>query len=239
MLRHTALAGATALALMATAAPAATAETPGAAGTKLTVKAKVTPNKAGTRKNPRAVKLRVRAAWKHPSGVERPVVSKAEAWFPRGSLYNGKRFPRCAKRTMNQQGTDGCPKRSIMGRAGGLAFADDIRTKPEIVIVNGGPKLAWFYTTLYRPALVREPVAVRIKRMRGRWAYKATIRVPRVLQVVAGVPVALARFNAVAGRGNWLATTGCPKSRRWRFKVRTHFMGGGSAQHASSVRCRR
>jgi len=237
MLRHTALAGATALALVAIA-PAATAQT-GAADTKLTIKAKVTPNKAGTKKRPRPVKLRVRAAWQHPSGVERPVVARAEAWFPRGSLYNGGRHPRCSKRTMDQRGTDGCPKRSIMGRAGGLAYADDIRTKPEIVIVNGGPRMVWLYTTLYRPALVREAVPMRIARARGRWAYKATIRVPRVLQVVAGVPVALARFNSLAGRGDWLATTGCPKSRRWPFKVRTHFMGGGSAQHSSSVRCRR
>ena len=238
MLMKIALAGATALAVAA-AGPASAAAQTGADGTKLTIRAKVTPNKAGTKKKPRGVKLRVRANWKHPAGVERPVVARAETWFPRGSLYNGHRYPRCTKRTMDRQGTAGCPKRSIMGRAGGLAWADDVRTKPDIVIVNGGRRMVWLYTTLYRPALVREAVPMRVRRTRGRWAYKATIRVPRVLQVVAGVPVALARFNAVAGRGNWLATTFCPKSRRWRFKVRTHFMDGGSAQHSSSVRCRR
>lgn len=237
MLKQTALAGALALAFSAHAAPAA-AQT-GADGTKLTVSAKVTPNKAGTKRNPRGVKLAVKAGWDHPAGVERPVVTQAFAWFPRGSLYNGGKHPRCSKATLDRRGTSACPRKSIMGRATGVAWADNVRTKPRVVIVNGGARQVWLYTTLYRPALVQAPVPMYVARTRGRWAYKTRIVVPKVLQVVAGVPVALASFNATAGRGDWLATTGCPKSRRWQFKVRTEYFGGGSSTFTDSVRCRR
>lgn len=207
--------------------------------TKLTVKAKVTPNKAGSKRRPRGVKLSVQAAWAHPAGIERPVIKQALAWFPRGSLYNGGKYPRCAKRTLSRSGPGACPRKSLMGKATGVAWADTIRTKPRIVIVNGGPRRVWLYTTLYRPALVREPVPMYISRARGRWAYKTRIVVPRVLQIVAGVPVALASFEATAGRGDWLATTGCPAGRRWRFKVRTDYLGGGSSTFTDSIRCRR
>jgi hypothetical protein len=231
------LAGAIPLVVLALAGPAG-AQT-GADQTELTVKAKVTPSKAGTKRNPQPVRLRVRAAWDHPAGLERPVIARAFAWFPRGSLYNGRKYPRCSYRTLARKGPDGCPRRSKMGRATGLAYADRIRTKPRIVIVNGGPRKVWLYTTLYRPALVREPVPMYVRKTRGRWAYKTRIVVPEVLQVVAGVPIALASFRANAGRGDWLATTGCPKSRRWRFKVRTEYADGGSSTFTDSIRCRR
>jgi hypothetical protein len=237
MLKSIPLAGAVSLAVVALA-PAAGAQT-GADDTKFRVKATVTPNKAGTKRNPQGVRLRVRATWDHPAGVERPVISRAFVWFPRGSLYNGGKYPRCSKRTLDRRGPSGCPKRSRMGRATGVAWADTVRTKPRIVIVNGGPRKVWLYTTLYRPALVREPVPMFVKRTRGRWAYKARIVVPEVLQVVAGIPVALASFRSTAGRGKWLATTGCPRNRRWRFRVKTQYAGGGSSTFTDKIRCRR
>ena len=238
MLKPTAALGALTLVSLAVAGPAG-AQT-GADQTRLTVKAEVTPNKAGTKRNPQGVKLRVLATWDHPAGIERPVISRAFVWFPRGSVYNGGKYPRCSKRTLDRKGPSGCRAKSLMGKATGVAWADTVRTKPRIVIVNGGRSKVWLYTTLYRPALVREPVPMYVKRTRGKWAYKARIVVPKALQVVAGVPIALSSFSSIAGRGEWLATTGCPKkSRRWKFKVRTHYAAGGSSTFTDSIRCRR
>lgn len=216
----------------------------GAAGqdpgdTKLTVKAKVEPNKAGTRKKPRGVTLRVGARWVPPEGIERPVISSAVALFPRGSLYNGHKYPRCSKARLNRKGPGACPKRSIMGRATGLAWADNVKTRPRVVVVNGGKKRVWLHTTLYNPALVKEAVPVIVKKRRGKWAYRVRIVVPESLQIVAGVPIALESFRLKMGRGKWLATTFCPKSRRWKFVVKTNYMQGGSSRTRSSTRCRR
>jgi hypothetical protein len=187
----------------------------------MTVKAKVSPNKAGTKKRPRGVKLRIKAHWEHPPGFERPVIASAVALFPRGSLYNGRKYPRCSKRTLDRGGPTACPKRSIMGRATGSAWADTVRTRPKIVVVNGGARRVWLHTTLYHPTLVKEAIPVIVQKRRGRWAYRARIVVPETLQIVAGIPIALTDFSMRAGRGKWLATTGCPKSRRWPFKVTT------------------
>lgn len=231
----------TSLALVSLAAiavpPGAAAQT--APDAKLTVKAKVSPNKAGTKRRPQGVKLRVKAGWQAPAGVERPVISSAIALFPRGSKYNGGRYPRCSKRVLQRSGPSKCPKRSIMGKATGVAYADTVTTRPRIVVVNGGPRRAWLYTTLYHPALVKEPVPVIVQKRRGKWAYRVRIVVPETLQIVAGVPIALKSFSLRAGRGKWLATTGCPKSRRWPFKVTTNYAAGGSSTFTDSVRCRR
>jgi len=233
---YLALALATALAGFAVV-PAA-AQSPN--DTKLRIKAAVFPTKAGTKRNPRGVKLRVKANWSSPRGIERPVVTRAIALFPRGSLYNGGKYPRCSKRTLDREGIRGCPERSIMGRASGVAWADQERTRPRVQIVNGGPRRVWFYTTLFNPAFVQEAVPGFISKVRGRrWAYRLRLVVPRSLRIVAGVPIALTSFNARAGRGEWLATTGCPRNRRWAFKVTTFFSTGGKDTFRDAVRCRR
>lgn len=231
------LAVAVAIAVAALAAVPAAAQSPN--DTQFRINAKVVPNKAGTKRNPQGVKLRVRARWRSPEGVEPPVITRAVALFPRGSLYNGGRYPRCSKRALDRRGIRGCPRRSIMGRATGLAWADNVRTRPRIQIVNGGPRRVWFYTTLFNPAFVQEAVPGFISRMRGRWAYKLRLVVPRSLRIVAGVPIALTDFTARVGRGKWLATTGCPRNRRWPFKVTTFFSTGGRDTFRDTVRCRR
>jgi hypothetical protein len=210
-----------------------------ASDTKFTVKAKVSPNKAGTKRHPRGVRLRVTARWDAPAGVERPIISRAVALFPRGSLYNGAKYPRCSKRLLDRKGPSACPKRSIMGRARGVAWADTVDAKPRVVLVNGGARRVWLYTTLYHPTLVKEAIPVIVQKRRGKWAYRARIVVPKSLLIVAGVPIGLERFTLTAGRGDWLATTGCPRNRRWPFKVTTYYMAGGSSTFTSSVRCRR
>src|SRR5688572_16285710 len=103
-----------ALIVSALAAASAPAQQP--PPTKLSVKAKVTPNKAGTPRRPQAVRINVQARWNAPAGFERPVVTRAKALFPRGSLYNGGRYPRCSRNTLDFRGTRGCPRGAIMGR---------------------------------------------------------------------------------------------------------------------------
>jgi hypothetical protein len=221
---------------LAFALPAA-AQSP--SDTKLTVNAKVSPNKAGTKQRPRGVTLSVSAHWRPPAGIEPPIISHAVVLVSRGGLYNGGKYPSCSKRTLDRGGPRACPRRSIMGRGGGLAMADNVPTRPRIVVVNGGARRAWFYTTLFNPAFVQEPVPLIIQRSGGRWSYRVRIVVPESLQVVAGVPISLRDFNVSAGRDKWLATTSCPRNRRWPFRVTTFYAAGGSSTFTDSIRCRR
>jgi len=208
-----------------------------AAPTEITVDAKVSPNKAGTKKKPQAVKLDVDVNWETPDGFEKPIVQKADVLFPKGSLYNGGKYPKCSENVLARQGTRGCPKGAIMGKGTATAFADDVLTHPKITVVNGGRNKVYLYTIMNSPARVQAPVPGTITKMRGKWAYKLHLEVPRVLQIVAGVPIALRDFSVKAGRGDWLATTGCSGG-RWPFSVETYYSTGGSTTYQDSIRCR-
>jgi hypothetical protein len=207
--------------------------------TTFEIEAEVVPNKAGTPKNPQGVKIRASAVFSTPDGYEKPVVTHGYALFPKGGQYNGDDYPKCTKAILDRIGEKGCPKGSHMGHADATAYADNVITRPDIEIYNGGPRLALAYVTLYNPAFVQEAIPVRIQKLNHpRWQYKVSLSVPTSLQVVAGVPIAARSIKGWAGRGKWLATTHCPRSRRWEYKVRAYFSTGGSYTHSDSVPCR-
>lgn len=209
--------------------------------TELTVDANVTPNKAGTKRKPQAVKLSGDVHWETPDGFERPIITKAHAWFPKGSLYNGAKYPKCSLATLARRPTPtACPKGSIMGKATGVAYADTVITRPKVTIINGGAKNVCLFTVLTNPARVQTCVPGTIQKTSGKWAYKLTLTVPRVLQIVAGVPIALRDFEFTAGSStkDWLATTSCPRNKRWQYKVETFYSTGGSDVYEDSVACR-
>lgn len=216
--------------------------------TGVKVSTKVTPNKAGTKKSPRGVKVSGTVRWSTEAGFEPPVITGADVRISRGGVYNGGRYAKCSSRAIRRDGgpEENCPRKSIIGRATGVAKADTVLTRPKVVIVNGGARRAYLYTRLFHPALVQEPVPVRIKRTRGRWAYRLRITVPRNLLVVAGVPIALTKFKfAVGGKRyarKYIATTSCPRG-GWRFQLRTYYryVDGSTSSSAFSdkVPCRR
>lgn len=222
--------------------------------TTLTVSSKVNNNKAGTKRNPQAVRLTVNTRWTTPDGLERPVITRALARFPKGAKWNGGNFPKCSQNTLNRQGLRGCPKSSLIGTGTGTAFADTVITRPKITIVNGGAKRVCLYTVLNNPARVQAPVPGVIRKKRGKFAYEVQFTVPRVLQVVAGVPIQLRdltfRAGKTIGRGKKkrgiFETTFCPRNKQWPFEVETFYATGASAETpsgssgvvADTMRCR-
>ncbi|MEX1141589.1 MAG: hypothetical protein WD993_09060 [Thermoleophilaceae bacterium] len=233
------------VAVAMSAVPAAAQDKP---VTKFVSKAKIKPMKAGTKRNPRGIRIvgSLRFNTITP-GVEPPIVTGGTVFLPKHGRYNGGKYRKCSKRTLNRQGPRGCPKKSIMGKGRGSALADQVDAKPDVVFVNGGPKRIWAYTTLYNPALVQEPIALNIRRMRHRkWGYKVTFKVPKVLQVVAGVPIALQSFRYnIGGRKyarNYIVTTGCPRNKRYPYMAIATYLysdnATGRSKTRSSVRCR-
>lgn len=206
------------------------------------VHASVWPSRAGTRRHPRGVHLRTVIRWPKLGATQQPIVTGFHLLFPRGSLYRGAHYKTCSVRRMNRRGPRGCPKASIMGYGSGTAYADRTITYPKITVINGGAHRVYFYTVLNNPARVQEPVVGKIARRSGRWAYSLTVNVPKNLQVVAGVPIELTYLQVHAGRGSWLATTGC-WHHRWPFFVKTSYLdpdtgARGASSYTSSVRCR-
>lgn len=206
-------------------APAA-AQAPTIPTTDFSVNVKVSPNNAGTPKKPTGVKISGQGQWSTEAGFEPPVITGADILIGKGGVYNGGKYAKCSKATLNKKGPKGCPKKSIMGTATGDAWADTVVTHPDVVFVNGGAKKMFFYTTLYHPTLVQEPIQVNIKKLTGKWRYSAKLRVPESLQVVAGVPIALTKFNFKIGgkkyAKQYFATTSCPKG-GWKFQTKTYY----------------
>jgi len=203
---------------------------------KVTVDAQISPNKAGTSKHPQGEQLNVNIKWQSLGAADQPIVQKFDILFPKGSLYNGGKYPSCSYQRLNAAGPAACPKASIMGKGTGNAYADTVITHPKITVVNGGKSRVYFYTVLNNPARVQAPVVGQISRIGGKYAYKLHVTVPQVLQVVAGVPIELTSLTVKAGKESWLATTACPGG-HWPFSVTTSYDSGGSASFTDSIKC--
>jgi hypothetical protein len=239
-MRKPAFALPTVLALLAAAVLAAVAWADST--TVISGSATVTPNKAGTTKKPQGVKLSVKVRWTTPGDGDKPVIQKGIVYFPKGSLYNGAKFPSCSENTLARKGPKGCPAHSIMGTGTGTAFADTVVTRPAITVVNGGKSKVYLFTVLNNPAYVRAPVPGVIQKVSGKWAYKLTLTVPKSLQIVAGVPIALQDLTVTAGgksyAKDWLATTGCTGG-KWPFSVQTFYDNATDSTFESSTACKK
>lgn len=205
----------------------------------VTVKATVTPNRAGTKAHPQGVKLVTKISWQTLGSANQPIVQTFDILFPKGSLYNGAHYPSCSYGRLNAVGPAGCPKGSIVGSGTGNAYADTTITHPKITVVNGGANRVYFFTVLNNPARVQSPVVGKISKTGGKYAYKLHVTVPQVLQVVAGVPIELTFLSVTAGKSSWLATTSCGPGGHWPFSVTTGYNTGGSSKFTASIACRK
>jgi hypothetical protein len=237
--------GLAAIAMAVNVAPVAAQDKP---VTKFVSKAKIKPMKAGTKRNPRGIQIigSLRFNTITP-GVEPPIVTGGTVFLPKHGRYNGGKYRKCGKRKLKRGGPRACPRKSIMGKGSGVAFADTVDAAPDVVFVNGGAKRVWAYTTLYNPALVQEPIAINVRRIRHRrWGYRVSFKVPQVLQVVAGVPITLRSFRYNIGRRpyarNYIVTTGCPRNKRYPYMAIASYLYNDNttarSRTRSSVRCR-
>jgi hypothetical protein len=210
--------------------------------TALTVTPKVSPNKAGTKKKPQGVKLTVKMHFETPGDLEKPIVTSGTVYFPKGSLYNGGKYPKCTEAKLNQGGLAACPAKSLMGTGTGDAYADTVITHPKITVVNGGANKVFFWTILTNPARVQKAVPGTITKQSGKYAYKLHFTVPNALQIVAGVPIALRDLTVTTGgkkwAKDWLATTSCPANKKWPYSVSADLSTGGTINYDSTIACK-
>ncbi|HEV7754134.1 MAG TPA: hypothetical protein VGO71_21460 [Baekduia sp.] len=210
--------------------------------TTLTVTPTVSPSKAGTKKKPQGVKLTFKLHWETPGDLEKPVIRSSDVFFPKGSLYNGAKYPKCTEAKLNNGGLAACPPKSVMGHGTGDAFADTVITHPDITVVNGGANKVFLWTILTNPARVQKAVPGTITKQSGKWAYKLHLTVPAALQLVAGVPIALRDLTIDSGgkayAKDWLATTSCPATKKWPFSVTTSLSTGITSKYDGTVACK-
>jgi hypothetical protein len=207
---------------------------------KVHVVVKVTPNKAGTPAHPQGVRTDVRGTIDIPHDYDPPLVESVTIWIGKGALYNGAKFPICNFQALQRSGPGICPTRSIMGHATFKADADGVTTYPKATIINGGATKVYIYAMLSQPARVREALAMTVTKLpSGPWTYRLHLKIPRKLQIVAGVPLRAEAFHIVAGREDWFASTFCPADRKWRWRAEGRYASGQIVPISGTVACRR
>lgn len=203
------------------------------------IDARVIPNKVGTPKNPQPVKIVVDARLVSENGYERPVVQSGRLLLAKGGIWNGAKFPKCTAEILNRKGIPGCPKGSIFGQGYATGYADTVRTKPKITVVNGGASKAFGYVQLTNPARVNTAVTTTIKKLSGKWAYQLDFRVPDELLVVAGVPISLTAIHLEIGKQDIIVSTYCPPSRKWAYQGTSKLVDGRTVFAKGTLPCRR
>lgn len=214
--------------------------------TTITANPSVSPSKAGTKKKPQSVNLKINGTWKTsgPDGENKPIVQKIKIDFPKGSLYLGGSYKaKCTKSELDRTRLDSKDKltgkcaKAVVGSGTGSAWADTVPTNPTFQVVNGGAKNVYVYTVLKNPARVTTPVPGVIKKGGKYGGYVLNLTVPQELQVVAGTPISLRSVNITTKAKNWLATTSCPKNKKWPYRVTSSQDTTADAVFDSSVKC--
>jgi hypothetical protein len=200
---------------------------------------KVLPNKAGTPSHPQGVKVDVRGTIDIPHDYDPPLVESVTIWVGKGGIYNGAKFPICNFKALQRSGPNVCPARSIMGHATFKADADGVTTYPKATIINGGATRIYFYAVLSQPARVREALVMTVTELTsGPWHYRLFFKIPRRLQIVAGIPLRAEAFHAFFGREDWLASTSCPSDRKWRWRAEGRYASGQIVPASGTIPCR-
>lgn len=205
----------------------------------LEVDVELEPAKAGTEERPQGVELDLRLALGAPRDIEPPLLQEAEVRFPVGTRYGGGDLPACEEATLERRGPEACPPDSVTGTGTLEARADTAPAPGRITVVNGGAERLYFWTEIDRPVRVAAPIVGTVSEESEPWAYRLRLKVPRDLQLVAGVPIALRELRVKAGSGRWLSTTSCPDDGSWDFEGGASFADGGSAVRTTTVECER
>jgi hypothetical protein len=148
------------------------------------------------------------------------VLRRAVISFPFGSQLNGKLFPSCNVKELEQEGIKACPKGSRIGGGTAVGTAGDVREEIKINLFNGKKgKTIVFYLQGTDPVVLNVPwESPLVSFSSGMYNFRLTVDVPEVLQRIVGLDVAVEDFSvkvdgtikAKGRKRGYIETTICP-----------------------------
>jgi hypothetical protein len=168
------------------------------AETKVAITGHVTPVIRTAPKRPQPVSL---ALALHFTGDQDyglpPILQRAIMSFPFGATLNSQLFPACAAETINRRGTSACRAGSQVGSGSAVGVGADVVEKLSVRLFNGPRgRSVVFYLRGDNPLRVNTAFAAPLERFRtGTFQYRLTVPVPKNLQNVAGVDLAVRDFK--------------------------------------------
>jgi hypothetical protein len=199
---------------------------------------------------PKSVALTVNLGFRSLLTDQLPAtLARAELWFTRGAVVNGRFFPSCtaARLAANRR----CPSGSRLGRAqieaavGTVADRLDVPLRADLYNGPGGRSVI-FHFRASQPVSIDVPVQAPLVRVRERfYAYKLTVPVPENLQAPAGLETSVQSFRVTVkgtvrrnGRQRgWIETSLCPPGAQVPMRGRFTFRDRVQKSVTSSIVC--
>lgn len=208
---------------------------------------KVSPNKAGTSKQPKAVTFLLTITGDTKDGKGQPASSTSlNTTFPSGFKINSKSWPKksqCDLKTMRaQKSPKSCPKSSKLGAGVSIAKAGTLTENIKVTAYALTSGNIGFY-------LLGDPVPLN-KTLDGKVVKSGrglnVVIDPDVYQPVTGLFTGITKLEVkfkasatVKGKKiGIIQTTKCPKSKKWNFKLQNVLLGGGNIDNEKSVACK-
>jgi hypothetical protein len=167
------------------------------ASTQATISGTISPAVPNAPVRPRSVALSVVAGFRTTAPGSQPAtVDKAVISFSHGATVNSRLFPSCRVGRLNRIGTKACPAGSRIGGGRTVAVGAGVVETLKVTAFNGPRgRSVLFYLHADAPVRINQAIQAPLIAIKSRfYAYQLTINVPRNLQVIAGVPVAVTQF---------------------------------------------
>jgi hypothetical protein len=219
-LRKFLIAAIAALTVVAVGATASVAQTPEAS-----MKVKIKPKNAGTKKKPKnsSIELNIENA------NNKRTLSKLTITSPKTFKLSAKGLTKCSESVLENQGPDACPKASKVGGGEAKALAGVTSANPTpltfdvTAFVLGSKKLAFFLQGREAAINVLSPGTIKGRTL--------TIHVPEEAQQLAGLYNGLVSIHTTLkgkkGKHFLASTTGC-KKKKHNFKTVLTFIDNGA-----------
>jgi hypothetical protein len=214
---------------------------------KLTVK--VSPNKSGTKKKPKAVTFTLGITGGTKDGQGQPASSTSlNTVMPSGFKINGKIFAKskktsCVLKTMRaQKSPKSCPKGSKVGSGVSIAKAGSLTENLKVTayaLTNGN---VGFYL-LGNPVPLNKTLEGKV--VKGGRGLNVVIDadvyqpVPGLFTGITKLEVKFTGKTKVKGKTiGAMSSVKCPKGKKWNFTFQNVLLGGGKINNKTSIACK-
>jgi hypothetical protein len=230
------------VALLATTAAAAlgVTSTAWAVNADQGLKVTLSPTKAGTKKKPANVNIKVTTTT-NPHDATPFATTKTVIHFDKNLVFNPKKFKTCSAATI-QANEANCPKGSKVGKGDAVGTAIGQTSNLTVTAFNGPNGKFMLHVVASTPLQIDGVIQATLAKDTGKYGYKLNVPIPDNLQQpVPGVFATLLRFfTSVKGTAKgvpYVGLKGCPKSKKLSFKGDFTYTDGTSLSATSTVKC--
>jgi hypothetical protein len=189
----------------------------------VTMTAKVSPSKAGTKAKPRAASISVNI---QNSKASKTTLDTLTVSLPKNIKISTKGLKTCKKSVLEAEGASGCPSGTRAGTGTAHATLDPRGQAStltfKIQLFVGGPKLLLVALEEASLPALRPVLDGKISKASGKYGQKLTVKItPELQQPVPGTYTALddiqAKISLKRGKNSLISFTGCPSGKKHNF----------------------